>query len=244
MASTSETGHYVNLENYKLIIEKITGFGSDYDPLTDKIKIPKMTTQWSDANTLHQNYIVSIEATRLPVNSREDLFDVMTDRVKRSLNLYGSTNASPKSIQDAKGWADKITGNNIKVKKQADGTPDIKSVSTSQLSFTKRADNFKHLIEIYKSDTNYATSDTELTTASLLSLLDDINAANTIVAGLITEATLKRIARDESLYMIGTGIIDVSLACKKYVRSVYGAQSAQAKTVTSIYLKRFMKIKP
>jgi hypothetical protein len=243
MASTSETGHYVNLENFKLIIERVTGFGADYAPLTDKIKIPKMTNQWSAADGLHQAYIVSLEATRLPVNSREDLFEILTDRVRRSINLYGSTNASPRSIKDAKGWADKITGNNIKVKKLEDGTPDPKSVSNSQLSFTKRADNFKHLLEIYKSDTNYAATEADMTTASLETLLDDIVASNTAIANLIQDANLARIARDESLYLLGTGIIDVSLACKKYVRSVYGAQSETAKTVTSIPLRRFMRIK-
>ena len=244
MASTSETGHYVNLENFKLIIERITGFGADYAPLTDKIKITKMTNQWSAANALHLAYIVSLEATRLPVNSREDLFEILTDRVRRSLNLYGSTSASPRSIKDAKGWADKITGNNIKVKKLEDGTPDPKSVSNSQKSFTKRADNFTHLLSIYKSDTNYAATEAELTTASLQTLLNDIVTSNTTIANLIQDANMARIARDNSLYMIGSGIIDVSLACKKYVRSVYGAQSATAKTVTSIPLRRFMRIKP
>jgi hypothetical protein len=244
MASVSETGHYVNLENFKLIIERITGFGADYAPLTDKIKIPNMTNQWSVADGLHQAYIVSLEATRLPVNGREDLFDVMTDRVKKSLNLNMSTNATKRSKKDAKGWADKITGNNIRVKKLEDGTPDPKSVSNSQKSFTKRADNFKHLVEIYKSDGNYATNEVDISTAKLLLLLDDINASNTLIAELITDATLKRIARNESLYMEETGIIDVSLACKSYVKSKYGARSAVAKTVTSIYLKRFMRIKP
>jgi hypothetical protein len=244
MASVSETGHFVNLENYKLIIERITGFGADYAPLTDKIKIPTMTAQWTAADGLHQAYIVSLEATRLPVNSREDLFDVLTDRVKKSLNLYKSTNATKRSKKDAKGWADKITGNNIKVKKLEDGTPDPKSVSNSQLSFTKRADNFKHLVEIYKSDTNYATTEVDISTAKLLLLLADINALNTTIGGLITDASLKRIARNESLYLEDTGIIDVSLACKDYVKSKYGAQSAEAKMVTSIPLRRFMRIKP
>jgi hypothetical protein len=243
MASTSETGHFVNLENYHTIIERITEFGTDYDPLTDKIKIPQMTIQWTDGNTLHQDYIVAIEATKLPVNNREDLFDIMTERVKRSFNLYGSTNASVRNLKDAKGCADKITGKNIKVKRLENGTPDPKSVSNSQLSFTKRADNFKHLIEIYKSDPNYATTDTELMTVNLLALLADINAANVIIKSLIQKSNLKRIARDESLYLVGTGIIDVSLACKKYVKSLYGVNSLQAKTIMSIPLRRFMRIK-
>lgn len=242
MASVSETGHAVNLENFKLIIDRVTGFGADYDPQTDKIKIAEMTTQWTGANTLHQAYIVSIEATRLPVNQREELYKTMVKLVKKSFDLYKSTNASKLTVKDAKGWADKITGNKVKIKKLKDGTPDPKSISNSQLSFTQRADHFKHLIELYKSDTHYNTTDTELSTAGLLSLLNEINTANTGISDLITISNLKRIARDESLYMEETGIIDVSLACKSYVRSLYGARSAQAKTVTGIYLKRFMRI--
>jgi len=242
MASTSETGHSVNIVNFKLIIDRVTGFGSDYDPITEKIKISNMTSQAEDAVNLENAYIVSIEAMHLPVHSREDKFDVMGDLTKRSLNLYKSTNASKRNFKSAKGLADKITGNNIKVKKLADGSLDPKSISKSQKSFTKKAENFKHLIELYRSDANYDTNIADLKITNLDSILTGIDAANSEVAGLITEMDLARIARNRCLYLVVTGMIDVSLACKDYVKSLYGARADKTKTVTGIALRRFLRI--
>jgi hypothetical protein len=242
MASNSETGHYVNLENYRLLIAQISGL-TQYNPVTEKIKILVMNVQWTAGNALHQAYIGLIAATTDPINSREALFDKMTDRVKRSLSLYGSTNAPKNNVKDAKGWADKITGNNVKVKKLEDGTPDQNSISNSQLSFTMRADHFLHLIKIYKNDSNYATNETVLTTASLQALLDEINAANAEIDELIIDAKLKRFERNMSLYLEDKGIIDVALASKKYVRSVYGVSSQEAKMVGAIPFRRFMRLK-
>ncbi len=242
MASNSETGHYVNLENYRILIVYVSEL-ADYNPITEKLKKAVMSAQGTEGINLHLEHTALIEATRDPVNSRETLFDRMSDRVKRSLSLYGSTDAPRSNVMNAKGLADKITGNNVKIRKLEGDIPDPKSVSNSQRSYTMRADHFKHLIELYKTDSHYATNETVLTTASLQALLNDIYDLNAVIDGLIIDAKLKRFERNMSLYLLEKGIIDVALACKKYVRSVYGISSQEAKMVNKIKFRRFMELK-
>jgi hypothetical protein len=78
---------------------------------------------------------------------------------------------------------------------------------------------------------------------SLESLLNDIHLKNTEIYELIAAIKIKRFERNMSLYLVETGIIDVALASKQYVRSVYGASSQEAKSVGKIKFKRFMKLK-
>jgi hypothetical protein len=97
---------------------------------------------------------------------------------------------------------------------------------------------------LYKTDSNYAPNETELAIASLESLLIDLKNANNDVFKVNTIALKYRTERNHGLYDINTGVIDISLACKKYVRGLYGTKSPEARSVTGIYLKRVMRIKP
>jgi hypothetical protein len=75
-------------------------------------------------------------------------------------------------------------------------------------------------------------------------LLNNLKSANNEIGILIAHEITFRTNRNHSLYDIDLGVIDITLACKKYVRGLYGAKSPEARSVTGIYLKRVMKIKP
>jgi hypothetical protein len=244
MSSTSETGHAVNIANFKLIIERCTEFGAIYNPPNPDITITNMTTKWNEVSSSHSNYLVKLEETKLPINNREILFERLDKTVRRTVNLYDSTKASLQSKKDAKGLLRKITGSNVKIKRLENNLPDPNHVSNSQQSFVKKVDNFEQLVELYKTDTNYTPNETALTIASLGTLLNNLKSANNEIGILIAHEITFRTNRNHSLYDIDLGVIDITLACKKYVRGLYGAKSPEARSVTGIYLKRVMKIKP
>jgi hypothetical protein len=62
------------------------------------------------------------------------------------------------------------------------------------------------------------------------------------VIDLKIQADNARIERDECMYLEGTGLVDVTLLCKKYVSSVFGARSDKTRMVTKHRLRRMMKI--
>jgi hypothetical protein len=244
MASTSETGHAVNIANFKKIIKRCEQFGTNYNPPNPDITIANMTVKWTEADTAHSNYLIKLEDTKIPINNREILFERLDKTIVRTLNLYECTKASKQTKKDAKGLVKKITGSNVKIPRLENNLPDPKYVSNSQQSYVKKVDNFEQLWDLYKTDTNYAPNETVLTIASLESLLNNLKTANNEIGLLITHEIKYRTIRNHSLYDIETGVIDISLACKKYVRSLYGAKSPEAKSVTGIYLRRMMKIRP
>lgn len=244
MASTSETGHAINIAQYKLIIDTVTTFGSLYAPTNINLTVAKMTSQWSDEAALQSAYLDAWDKTKMPINAREILYLKMDSVTRRSKSVYISSDATKQDKDNAKKIAAKILGDNVKVKKLANGEPDPAHISNSQLSFVNKAGNFEQLLNIYAVDSNYDTNEADLKLTAMQSLLSDIKAANETVNGKNVEAGKFRKLRDHGLYDVETGIIDRSLACKEYVKGLFGASSPEARSVTKIYLRRCMTIKP
>jgi hypothetical protein len=244
MSSKSETGHSVNIANFKLITDRCMEFGAIYNPPNPDITIANMSTKWNEVSVLHSSYLVKLEDTKLPINEREILFDSLDRTVVRTLNIYESTKASKQAKKDAKGLVNKITGFNNRIPRLENNLPDPNWVSNSQRSYVKKVDNFEQLIYLYKTDSHYTPNETVLTIASLESMLAALKNANTDVDRVNTIAIKYRTDRNHGLYDINSGVIDISLACKKYVRGLFGTKSPEARSVTGIYLKRVMKIKP
>jgi len=242
MASNSETGHVVNIANFRVLIERCEEFGGVYDPENVDISIAQMRAKWSAADALQSAYIVAVEATKIPINERELLFRNIGKIAVRSMNVYIASKASRPAIEDVKGYVNKLTGRYVRVKRHEDGSRDPKHVSRSEQGYVKKAEHFAMLIELLRNDANYAPKEVSLQLDSLEALLADAKMATAEIFGLEAEATMRRLERDHALYDLGTGLCDLALSCKSYVKGVFGAGSPEARSVVSIRLRRFYRM--
>ena len=238
MASSSETGHAVNISNFKLLIDKCAAFGVVYNPSNTDITIANMTMVWTVGNTAHVTLTTAVQTSKNPINAREILFEPGDKLVTRTLNYFESTKASKKIKKDAKGLADRYRGFGVKVKKLPDGGPDPDSVSTSHQSFVQKADTFRQLVDLYKSEPLYAPNEVALKTIALTTFATAMKTANDTIGIIIAPVDTARITRNRALYNKDTGMIDVSVACKDYVQGLFGAASAEAKLIRKIEFKR------
>jgi hypothetical protein len=234
----SETGHAINISNFKRLIDVCTAYGAPYNPTNTDIIIANMTTKWTAVDTAHGTLTTALQNSKIPINNRDMLFEPLDKLVTRTLNYYQSTKALAQSKKDAKGLADKIRGFGVKVAKLPDGTPDPASVSTSHQSFVQRQDAFNQLVDLYISDALYAPNEADLATAVLDTYSDDMKTANDGIGTIIEPVNSLRIARDHGLYDEGTGILDVQAAAKKYVTGVFGAGKPETKLITGIKFRR------
>lgn len=243
MSSTSETGHAVNISNFKLLIDKCDGFGTAYDPSNTDLTIVNMTVVWTTGNTAHVTLTTAIQNSKNPINAREILFEPGDKLVTRTLNYFESTKASKQIKKDAKGLADRYRGFGVKVAKLADGNPDPADVSKSHLGFVQKGDTFRQLVDLYKSEPLYAPNEAALKTGALSPFADAMKNVNDKIGTILAPVENARIARDKSLYAAGTGMVDVAAACKDYVQGLFGATSAEAKLVRKIKFTRPKKNK-
>ena len=238
MASNSETGHSVNISNFKLLIDKCTAFGVPYNPSRDDLLIANMTTLWTEGDTSHQTLTTAIQTAKNPINARQILFEPTEKLVTRTLNYFKSTAASDQIKADAKGLADRFRGYGVKVDELPDGTPDPADVITSHQGFVQKADTFKQLVDLYKSEPLYAPNETDLKIVALDALATAMKTANDNIGTIITPVGTARVTRDKALYDKDPGMVDIAQACKNYVKGLYGATSAESKLATGIKFTR------
>jgi len=243
MSSTSERGIKTNLANYGVLISRISEF-TTYNPSNSLLVISNMTLQKTNANTLHEDYLTALEAASVPMKNRETKYDLVRKIIVKSVNYYESTTASKLAKEKARGILKIMLGYNVKVFRLDDGSPDPKHISNSHQSYNEIINRFFELLQLYISNTEYAPNENAIKITELQTLYTDTETLNTSVNGVVAHAINLRHKRDHALYDIDTGIIDVALACKKYVRSLFGSRSDEARSVTEIVFTRFKKMWP
>lgn len=237
MSSKNETGHAVNLSNFKLLIDKCTGFGAAYNPSNAKLTTADMLTLWTAADASHQLLTAAVQTAKVPISARFILFEPVDKLVTKTINYYKSTDASDQLKNNAKTLANKYRGY-AKSKKLEDGTNDPNAVSTSHQSYVQKADTIKQLIDLYSSDANYTPNETDIQTATLTTLYYDMKTLNDNIGVIIAPIEAARIARNHALYDVKTGMVDIALAAKDYVKGVYGATAPETKTISGLRFRR------
>lgn len=238
MASNSETGHAVNISNFKLIIDRCTSFGVPYNPSNADLGLASMTTLWTTGNNAHIVYTTGLQNAKNPINEREILFKPVNKLVTKALNYFNSTKATKLIKKDAKGLGDRIRGAVVKKATLADGRPNPDSVSVSHQSYVQRGDSFKQFAVLMASDVNYAPNENELKVLALGTLAADMKTVNDNIGNIIAPVDMARITRNNALYNVETGMVDVAMQCKAYVKGVFGVRSPESQTISGIKFSR------
>jgi hypothetical protein len=116
---------------------------------------------------------------------------------------------------------------------EADGK-EINQISASQLSYDNRLDNFDKLIKLLASEAEYSPNEADITIEALTSLYNDLYAKNTAVISATVPLNNARISRGQFLYAPLTGVVDISVDVKMYIKSVFGATSPQYKAISGL----------
>ncbi len=243
MPSTSETGHAKNIANFQTLISFCTGYGATYNPSRTAIQLPELNSLYIQArDSITQLNTIKTTYTHA-VNERQLLFEPLKKRVTRIINALDATEATDKLVQDARTIVNKIqgrrTGSKTTNTNEYEEEP-TKTISVSQQSYDSITENFAALIELLNSEPTYTPNETELQVATLQTLLNDLRAANLAVANANTQYSNARIARNNILYTPQTGLADIALDVKKYVKSIFGATSPEFKQISSL---EFIKAK-
>jgi len=238
MPANSERSIAQHIGNFKLVIDKCSTFGAQYNPSNPLLTIASLTDSWSNTFALHDTYNDLLMACKHPVNARQDLYRRVRRIVTRTLNYFQSTDASDLIIKDAKGIADRLRGHGVLRKKLADGSYDPNHISNSHLSYPQRLESFRQLCALYGSSAHYAPNEADIQLSALNALVDEMQLANDGMSALLAPVITARIARDGALYNENTGLYRLVRAVKLYVKAVFGASSPEYRSIARIQFKQ------
>ena len=236
MASTSEVGHAKNVANFQDLIAFVEGYGTNYNPSKNSLKLPQLTTLFTDSGTALQHVVTKNTEYNNAVNSRAAAFDDLRPLSTRLVNAFETTDASKENIDDAKGFNRKLQGKRAsKIEQPVDPTQEPpKTISSSQQSYDQLIQHFAGLISVLDSEPSYAPNEIELKTTTLKDKLIDLKDKNNKVATAYTAVSNSRIDRNKKLYKENSGLVDTATEVKKYIKSVYGATSPEFAQVKGI----------
>lgn len=243
MASKSETGHAKNIANFQDLITFVNGYGVTYNPVKATLKIPQLITILTTAQSKLADVIAKNTAYNNAVNDRIIAFTGLKSLSTRLVSSLETTNAPKEKISDAKGFNRKMQGRRASATQLPTdaNAPAPSTISTSQQSYDQLIQHFAALISVLQSETSYLPNENDLKVATLITKQADLTAKNNAVATAYTTISNSRMARNKTLYDTTTGLVDVALEVKKYVKSVYGTTSpeyAQIKGIPFVNLKR------
>ena len=247
MASTSETGHAKNVTNLESLITSIIALETSYNPSRDSIKLPALQALLT-ASKESLNAVNIAQATYSnAVAARKVAFEPFGKLITRVMNSLKASGTSTQVVQSARTIVRKLQGRRASAKiteeekkaLEAEGK-EVNQISASQMSFDNRIENFDRLIMLLSSIPLYNPNEAELKVETLKALHNQLKEKNTEVILPIVQLSNSRIARNKILYSENTGLVDVALDSKTYIKSIFGATSPQYKQISKL---RFIRPK-
>ena len=247
MANTSETGHAKNVTNLESLITSIIALGTTYNPSRDSIKLTALQTLLNASKESLNTVNISQAAYSNAVAARKVAFQPFSKLITRVYNSLKATDTTTQVDQSARTIVRKLQGRRASAKiseeekkaLEAEGK-EVNQISASQMSFDNRIENFDRLIMLLSSIPLYNPNEAELKVETLKALHNQLKEKNTEVILPIVQLSNSRIARNKILYSENTGLVDVALDSKTYIKSIFGATSPQYKQISKL---RFIRPK-
>lgn len=235
----AETGHAINIANYKKIHDMAVGFGVKWSPMNIRLLVAAILADWTAADGAQTAMNAAIIGAKQPQNNREAGFEPLNPIVTRALAGASSLDISDQMKADLKGFADEIRGQNRNTAEPpAEGAPpdeEEEFMSTSHLSYVNRLNNFDLFRKALKAIPEYVPVEADITTTALDTLYTSLKALNDAVEPFVVAASNGRILRNHKLYDAKVGIFDTQKLAKQYCESVFGGKSPEFKLMSSLH---------
>ncbi len=247
-----ETGHAKNVANFEKMVDFCVGYGTTYNPSKTSIKVTALQTMLTNAKAAITGVNSNFPAYSNAVAARELAFEPLSKLVTKIINAIKATDTSQQVVDNAKTIIRKLQGrrakpiiksSNLPVSEPIPGAEILveqeqKNISASQMSYDNRLDNLDKLIKLLTSVPTYAPNEAELKVTALTTLFNDLKTKNSAVLTALVPISNARISRNDILYKATTGLVDIAFSVKSYVKSIFGAKSAQYKQISNLVFTR------
>jgi hypothetical protein len=230
----NETGHVRNAASFREASVICTGFGATYNPPQAELSLSALYTQADENDSLLNLINVAIQAEKDAINLRDAEFKNLSKHTTRIINALAFFDTPANVMENAKSLVAKLNGKRINaVKTNEDGTL-AKTISTSQMSYDMRLDNYDKLIKLVAAQANYNPNEQEMKTSTLLAYVQTLRTLNQNVITQNNNISNARITRNKAFYTNANSAYNIVTKVKHYVKYVFGPQSPEYKQIISI----------
>lgn len=263
MSTTFETGHAKNIANFYHLLILLRNIGPTYNPSLVSIQLPQLEKLYLDAEDAHalthSAFVTLSEASAVRSVSFKPLGVLLT----RAFNAFKVCGAPAPLIDSAIPVIRKFRGKRASAKIKTSAVlstdvvqpnidsqptdvelpaepvqPVIKQISTAQVSFDMKLENFDKLINILEYCNDYHPNEDELKVGSLKSRFESMNTQNKLVMDAQVVMNTIRFKRNKILYDPHSGLTATTIIIKDYLKSAFGTSSNEYKQVIALHFSR------
>lgn len=245
MVKTSESGHYKVVPNFYELISVVLGYGKTYQPSRPALSVPELQTLATRAKNAMNTLDQILPCYSAAVAEREVAFAPLNAYTTRVLNALRACDVTPQTVENTRSIVRKIQGirtTPYKTEEEkkalvAEGIAVKKEISSSQMSFDGRLENLNKLRLDLENIPQYSPNEPDLQLTAINNLYNTLLGLNTAVIDTAVLLNNARLNRNQVFYAPKTGLVDIALDVKAYVKSIFGASSPQFKQISKIEFK-------
>jgi len=234
-----------NVDNMELFTERVSTFQPAYDPAETRLSIQNQKQIKASGDEVLLGVTVAESACNNTISARTDAFSAIDPLVTRVINALRISDVQEQTIQQGESIVREIRNKRATVITppaiSAGGTQNGELPKTNKMhsgSFNTKTENFRRLIVLLSTIPAYKPKETDLTVDALKTKLEALNLVNSASKTADAMANAARTQRDIVLYAAKTGLVDIAMDSKLYVKSAYGALSTQYKSISGILFTR------
>ena len=247
--SSKQSSINSNVVNVGELIERISTFGVKFNPVRNDFTIPFLTELKTNAETLVGLAKTAENIDKNSIAVRASGIKSIDGLVTRAINSFSISGASPQSVQQAESKVRTFRNIRVSAKPTAEelaaAKADGKELRVNALhnaSYDRKIENFADIIDFVKNSSEYGPNEADISVNGLTHKLKEIKTQNNTCLRTAAELDATRMERDTMLCADVTGLVDVAMGAKKYVKSVYGANSPQYKSISDLRFRKTKKI--
>lgn len=234
----SEGGHAKNVANFEDLLTRVRSLGPGYSPSKSGLTLVNLELNYQAANAALKSLAAELPLYQQAVDAKQAGFAPLSKLVTRALNMFRASVDHKPEVESAESLVKKMRGGKSASPVLAEGAEPVRKISTSQRSADMQLAHFASFIEILSAHSAYQPAEAELSVAGLLTLYNDLAQK----AQAVTEAQVRvetaRLNRDNALYAPGTGLIDLGLGVKTYVKAAFTPGSTNYNPILSLEFRR------
>ena len=241
MSSDLSSGANSNVTNLKILNSAILGYGENYNPANAQITQAALQAAYLLGLSAVNAVDSVIPSNTNAINARSKAFDSLGKLSTRLGNAFKSLVADDSAKEHIRSLILLIQRGRVNAVKPKSAVNDagedpatLKENTSHKSGYEKQLDNFYKLIQLLASFPAYKPNEAGLTVAGLSSLYNDLMLNNQAVTDTQTQLDNTRLNREKVLYQPITGVVQMSIDSKSYIKSVFGANSLEYKQISKL----------
>lgn len=232
--------HVKTVESFARLLGFCSGYGG-YNPGRQSLQVDALTTQLNHIQSAIENVKIAKAEYDNEVNQRKQAFDQLPRLLSGILRRLEASGAKPEKLEDARAYVHQIIGASPKNREplpsaQAEGKPVQRG--KLQLAYVSKADSFSKLVKAVISEPLYQPRENQFTQAGLEEKVTELNQLNRHVADARRKWSEALIDRNKVLYKDEGSMTQSARAVKKYVRGLFGHDSAEYALIKALEFKK------